>query len=129
MVKKFLISFLFFAAYAVLLAHSIIPHHHHEEKTAIEHQDKDHGADNGLDNLFSHFQHIGVNNQFVSTHQSPVIKLIDIPQADISFTTFYNFYFSDSGKPAPLFYPDHPNIYSSSGSSTFSLRGPPSITV
>ena len=129
MIKRFSITLLFFTAFAVIMAHSFIPHHHHEEETATERHEKVHDDDNGLGNLFSHFQHVGINNQFVSTHQSPAIKLINILQADISFITSYNFYLSDTSEPVPLFYPDHPDIYSSSGSAAFSLRGPPSITV
>ena len=128
MLKKLLISFLFFTAYTVLLAHSIIPHHHHEEETAVEHHDKDHGADSGLDNLFSHFQHVGINNQFVSTHQSSSIKKINTPQLDIVFIISYNF-FSHKGQSVPILSSDYPDIYSSSGSAAFCLRGPPSITV
>ena len=130
MIKRISITLLFFTAFAVMMAHSVIPHHHHEEETTSEHHDKDHhDDDNGLDNLFSHFQHIGINNQFVSTHQSPSIKQIDIPHADIVFITSCNFIFSDTGEPVPILFPDPPDIHSPSGSSAFSLRGPPSFTV
>ena len=113
-----------------MMAHSVIPHHHHEEETAAEHHDKDHhDDDNDLDNLFSHFHHVGVDNQFAPTHQSTSVKQIDIPQPTIAFIPSYNFYFSDTGEPVPILFPDHPDIYSSSGSSAFSLRGPPSFTV
>ena len=115
-----------------MMAHSVIPHHHHEEEKATEHHDKDHhhdDDDNGLGNLFSHFQHIGVNNQFVSTHQLTSVKQTGIPQTGIAFTNSYNFYFEDTGEPVPIFFPDNPDIYSSSGNSAFSLRGPPFFTV
>ena len=108
MTKKLLISFLFFAAYTVVLAHSIIPHHHHDEETAVEHHDKDHDADSGLDNLFSHFEHFGVNNQFVSTHQSSSIKQINTPRLDIVFIISYNF-FSHTGESVPILSSDHPD--------------------
>ena len=129
MIKRFSIALLFFTAFAVMMAHSVIPHHHHEEETATDYHNKDHDDDNGLGNLFSHFQHVGVNNQFVSTHQSPTIKQIDILQAYITFITSYNFYFSHTGEPVPIYFPDPPDIFSSSGSAVFCLRGPPSFTV
>ncbi len=131
MLKKLLISFIFFTAYAVVLAHNIIPHHDENETATEQHHDKDHhddNIDNGLGHLFSHFQHVGTSNQFISTHQITSVKQSDILQSDIPCITLFNFKFYGAGEPVPLFYPDHPDIYSSSGSSAFSLRGPPSIT-
>ena len=132
MIKRLFIALLFFSAFAVIMAHSVIPHHHHVDETATEHYDKDHhddDNDNGLDNLFSHFQHFSVDNQFASTHQLISVKQIDIPQPDISFTTSYNFYFCNTGEPVPILFPDPPDIYTSSGSAAFCLRGPPTFTV
>lgn len=131
MIKRISITLLFFAAFAVITAHSVIPHHHHEDETKTEHHDKDQhdDDDNGLGNLFSHFQHIGVNNQFVSTYQSTSVKQIDIPHPEIAFTNSCNFYFSDTGEPVPIIFTDHPDIFSSSGSMAFSLRGPPTFTI
>lgn len=129
MLKKLLISFLFFTAYTIVLAHSIIPHHDYENETVTEQQhDKDHHDDNGIGHLFSHFQHIGAGNQFISTHQIASVKQSDILQSDILCSTSFNFKFYKVGEPAPLFYRDHPDIYTSSVSPAFSLRGPPSIT-
>ncbi len=132
MLKKLLISFLFFTAYAVVLAHSIIPHHDENEEATEQHDDKGHhddNDDNGLGHLFSHFQHIGTGNQFITTQKIASFKQSDILQPDIPSITSFNFKFYGAGKPAPVFYPDHPDIYSYSGSCAFSLRGPPSITV
>ena len=128
MIKKLSIALLFFTAFAVMMAHNIIGHHHADE-TITEQHDKDHHNDDGLDNLFSHFQHIGTTNQFVSTHQTVCVKQIDIPQSGIAFVITYNFNFSDTGEPVPIILPDHPPIYSSSGADAFALRGPPSFTV
>ena len=131
MIKRFSIALLLFTATAVLMAHSVIPHHHHVDEATTDHHDNDHDDDddNDLGNLFSHFQHIGVNNQFVSTHQLTSVKQTGIPQTGIAFTNSYNFYFEDTGEPVPIFFPDNPDIYSSSGNSAFSLRGPPFFTV
>lgn len=130
MIKRFSTALLFFAAFAVMMAHSVIPHHHHhEDETTTNHHDNDHDDDddNDLSNLFSHFQHIELNNQFVFTHKPTIIKQTDIPQSDIAFTN--SVYFFDAGTPVPIFFPDPPDIYSSSGSFAFPLRGPPSITI
>ena len=132
MIKRLSIAFLFFTAYTVVLAHSIIPHHDDNETATEQQHDKNHhddNDDNGLGHLFSHFQHIGNGNQFISTHQIASVKQIGILQSDIRCITSFNFKFYGAGEPAPIFYPDHPDIYSSSGGSAFSLRGPPSIIV
>ena len=123
---------LFFTALAVIIAHSVIPHHHHEKEVTIgHHENAQHEEDNANDLgiLFSHFQHIGVNNQFVSTHQSPSIKKIANPLSDITLKASCNIYFLETGEPVPLFFPEPPDILSSSGIAAFSLRGPPSFTV
>ena len=133
MLKKLLILFLFFTAYTVVLAHSIIPHHDYENETATAQQDdKDHhddNDDNALGHLFSHFQHIGTGNQFISTHQIASVKQGEKLQTDIPNITSCNFKFYGACEPVPLFYPNHPDTYSSSGSAAFCLRGPPSLTV
>ncbi len=62
MAKKRFISSILLCAFAVIFAHSIIPHHHHEEEITAQHQgshnddheDIDH---NFLGEAFSHFQH------------------------------------------------------------------------
>ena len=132
MIKRLSIAFLFFTAYTVVLAHSIIPHHDDIETSTEQLHDKNHhhdNDDNALGHLFSHFQHIGTGNQFISTHQIASVKQSDILQSDIPCTTSCNFKFYGAGEPVPLFYPDHPDNYFFSGSSAFSLRGPPSLTV
>ena len=130
MIKRLSIAFLFFTAYTVVLAHSIIPHHDDIETSTEQLHDKNHhhdNDDNALGHLFSHFQHIGTGNQFISTHQIASVKQSDILQSDIPCITSYNFKFYGAGEPVPLFYPDHPDNYFFSGSSAFSLRGPPHL--
>lgn len=132
MLKKLLISFLFFTAYTVVLAHSIIPHNDENETSIEHHHDKDHNDDsddNGLGMLFSHFQHIGTGNQFISTHQVALGKQIDLRQSAILFSSLYNLIFCGTEEPVPILFPDHPSVYSSSDKTSFALRGPPSITV
>ena len=60
--KQRFISSILLCAFAVLFAHSIIPHHHHEEATAnhqTNHHDDDHYDlnNNFLEQALSHFQH------------------------------------------------------------------------
>jgi hypothetical protein len=60
--KKRFISSILLCAFAVLFAHSIIPHHHHDEATAThqsDHHDDDHDDldNNYLGQVFSLFQH------------------------------------------------------------------------
>ena len=130
MIKRFSIALLFFSAFAVVMAHSVIPHHHHdEEETATGHHDKDHDDDSGLGNLFSHFQHVGATNQFLSAEQLLSIRQTDIPQPGFIFTNFCDFYFSDEIELPLILFPDHPDIYSFLCSAVFSLRGPPYFTV
>ncbi len=129
MIKRISIALLFFTAFAVTIAHGVIPHHDHEDETTAQHHDKNHhDDDNGLDNLFSHFQHLSVDDQFASIQQLISPKQINVLQTDISFTTFYNLFFTNTGVPVPILSPDHPNIYTSSGIAAFSLRGPPFFT-
>ena len=132
MIKRLFIAFLFFTAYTVVLAHSIIPHHDDIETSTEQQHDKNHhhdNDDNALGHLFSHFQHIGTGNQFISTHQIASVKQSDKLQSDIPCLTSCNFKFYGADEPVTQFYPDDPHIYSSSGCSAFCLRGPPSITV
>lgn len=112
-----------------MMAHAVIPHHDHEEETSTEHHNKDHNDDDDdFGNLFSHFQHVGLENQVASTRESTLLKQIDIPQTDF-ITNSYNFYFSEANESVPILFPEPPDISSSSGTAAFSLRGPPSITV
>lgn len=113
-----------------MMAHAIIPHHNHDEETVTQHNDKNHhDDDNGLDNLFSHFQHLSVDNQFASIQQLISVKQVNILQTDFAFSNFYIFFVIASGETLPTLFPDHPNIYTAFGSSAFSLRGPPFFTV
>ncbi len=62
MAKKRFISSILLCAFAVLFAHSIIPHHHHEEEATEQHDsshDEDHDDidNNFLGQAFSHLQH------------------------------------------------------------------------
>ena len=73
--KKRLISSILLCAFAVLFAHSIIPHHHHEEATATHqssHHDDDHDDldNNYLGQVFSHFQHESNANIIYQTASS-----------------------------------------------------------
>ena len=60
--KKRIISSILLCAFAILFAHSIIPHNHHDEATIMKHgghHDDDHDDidNNFLGQAFSHFQH------------------------------------------------------------------------
>lgn len=62
MAKKRFISSILLCVFAVIFAHSIIPHHHHEAERTAQHQgspDDDHeDIDHDfLGEAFSHFQH------------------------------------------------------------------------
>ncbi|MDQ6763469.1 MAG: hypothetical protein M3015_12685 [Bacteroidota bacterium] len=62
MAKKRLISSILLCAFAVIFAHSIIPHHHHEVATVLHHDGSHDGDHDDIDNnflahAFSHFQH------------------------------------------------------------------------
>ena len=121
MVKRFSIALLFLTAFTVMIAHDLIPHHHPDEETVASQQDKDH--DNDLDNLFSHFQHITVGNQSISSQQ-----VISVEQVFFLSSISYNFIFSGTAEPVPILFNYQPPIYTSSCIAAFALRGPPSIT-
>ena len=62
LVNQRFISSILLCAFAVLFAHSIVPHHHHEEATATHqssyHNDDDDDLENNfLGQAFTHFQH------------------------------------------------------------------------
>jgi Ca2+/H+ antiporter len=63
LVKRFIICFWLIAAYAVVFAHSVVPHHHHEQNDHGEadhhHDDEDHHDDDSdnLSHSFELFQH------------------------------------------------------------------------
>ena len=128
MLKKLFISFLFFTAFSIVMAHSIIPHFHHEDE-ANEHNDSNHDDDNPLSVAFSHFLHFTPTNENVFTHQLISVKQTDIPQSAIALIVFYWFDFFDTGQPVPIIFPDPPFFYSSSGIAAFGLRGPPEFTL
>jgi len=61
LIKKRFISSILLCAFAVLFAHSVVPHHHHDEAATTQHQasnDDDHDDidHNFLGQIFSHFQ-------------------------------------------------------------------------
>lgn len=64
--KKRIISSFLLCVFAIVFAHSIIPHHHYEGKATEQHNssnnsDHDDIDDNFLNQAFSHFQHDQVN--------------------------------------------------------------------
>jgi hypothetical protein len=83
--KRFFILFWLIAAYAVVFAHSAVPHQHHEEQAQTEaahhhhHDDRDQHDDSAQDpsNPFHHFQHQGATADcFVPSgkYKAPVLE-------------------------------------------------------
>lgn len=128
--KQRFISSILLCAFAVLFAHSIVPHHHHEEATVTHqssHQDDDHSDDvdnNFLGQAFSHFQHennSGVTYQTASTTFQ--FSKIAIDKEAILLTQYV---IRQLFKP-PIIHRQHPSFaFTSSTYSASSLfRGPP----
>jgi hypothetical protein len=70
--KKRIISAFLLCVFAIVFAHSIIPHHHHEDEATEQHNsshynDHDDIDDNFLAQAFSHFQHDQVNGVLYET--------------------------------------------------------------
>jgi len=128
--KKRFISSILLCAFAVLFAHSIIPHHHHEQAMAAHqgshHDDDDHDDldNNFLAQAFSHFQHEsngGITYQAAS--QTFQCSKFSIDKEEILFTQYV---IRQLFKP-PIIHREHysfaftPAGYSASGL----FRGPP----
>ncbi|MEP7231630.1 MAG: hypothetical protein ABI691_15320 [Ginsengibacter sp.] len=126
--KRFISSILLFA-FAVIFAHSIIPHHHHEEERPAQHHgshDDDHGDidHDFLGQAFSHFQH-AQGSGIVYETASPVYQYSKV---DVDKDTYFlvQYIVQILHKP-PLKHPEsYPFIFSSSSYFVTSLlRGPP----
>jgi hypothetical protein len=120
---------LLLCVFAIVFAHSIIPHHHHEEITAEQgndHHDDDHNDldNNFLGETFSHFQHDGGSTILYET-PSPSFQCSKFSiNKDIILLTCYvvrQFY-----KP-PLIPTERSSLFflSSPLSSVHLFRGPP----
>ncbi len=127
MAKKRFISSILLCAFAVIFAHSIIPHHHEESTT--QHQgshDDDHGDidHNFLGEAFSHFQHEAGSNIVYET-ASPVYQYLNVNLEKGAFILVE--YIVEALHKPPLkhreLYPI--NFLPSSYSITSLLRGPP----
>ena len=127
--KKRFISSILLCAFAVLFAHSIIPHYHHEEATATHqssHHDDDHDdlGDNYLGQVFSHFQHDS-NSGVTYQTASPTFKCskIAIDKEAILFTQYV---IRQLFKPPIIHRPHYSFAFTPSTYSASSLfRGPP----
>ena len=129
MAKKRFISSILLCAFAVIFAHSIIPHHHHEEERTAQHQgshDDDHEDidHNFLGQAFSHFQHEQGGNIVYET-ASPVAQYSKV-NVDKDTYLLVQYIVQVLHKP-PLKHPETYPFYflSSSYSVTSPLRGPP----
>ncbi len=129
MAKKRLISSILLCTFAVIFAHSIIPHHHHEEESTAQHQgshDDDHGDidHNFLGEAFSHFQH-EAGSGIVYETTSPVYQYSKVNLEKGAF--FLVHYIVEVLHKPPLKHPEpYPFNFSSSFYSVASLlRGPP----
>ncbi len=129
MARKRFISSILLCAFAVIFAHSVVPHHHHEEERTVQHQtshDDDHEDidHNFLGQAFSHFQHEQGGN-IVYENTSPVAQYSKV---NLDKDTYFlvQYIVQELHKP-PLKHPEpYPfNFSSSSYSDTRLLRGPP----
>ena len=94
MAKYRFISSVLLCAYAILLAHSIIPHHHYGEIITAQqddHHDDDHNDidHNFLGEAFSHFQHdSGGAIVYVTTSSTYEISKISIDKDVVLYTCY-----------------------------------------
>ena len=95
--KKRIISSFFLFVFAIIFAHSIIPHHHHDEadlasqysKHVEQHDDHyDDADDNFLAEAFSYFQHPGANTPIYTSNASEDFSIIATAK-DIAIFTLY----------------------------------------
>ncbi len=129
MAKKRFISSILLCAFAVIFAHSIVPHHHHEEESTAQHQDSHDDDHEDIDHdflgeAFSHFQHEGGGNIVYET-SSPVYQYSKVNLEKGAF--FLVEYIVEALHKPPL---KHQGLYkinfsSSSYSAARLLRGPP----
>jgi hypothetical protein len=128
--KKRIISSLLLCVFAIIFAHSVVPHHHEEEHLAHHkttdsnhHEDTD---DNFLGQAFSQFQHEQTSTIIFET----VFGVYHCPKVNIDKGTvlFVQFILQTIHRPPiehPDIYPVHliPQFYTSADF----LRGPPSV--
>jgi hypothetical protein len=127
--KKRLISSFLLCAFAVLFAHSIIPHHHHEEATFMQHGDHDDDDHNDIDHnflgkAFSHFQHeSGSTITYETASSSFQGSKFSVDKDAIFFTQYV---ISQIFKP-PIIYGEHSlfALICSPFLNTSLFRGPP----
>jgi hypothetical protein len=126
--KKRIISSFLLCVFAIVFAHSIIPHHHEDEVTEQhnssydnEHDDID---DNFLGQAFSHFQHDRVNGIVYET-AAPILQCSKA-SFDKDTVLFVHYIIKLLHKP-PLIYNEYSSFSFtiSSWSPTYLFRGPP----
>lgn len=129
--KKRFISSILLCAFAILFAHSIIPHHHHEEATVMhqsDHHDDDHEDinDNYFGQVFSHFQHESRGGVTYQT-ASPTFQCSNV-SVDKDAVLITQYVIRQLFKP-PIIHIEHPSFIfgSSHYSATPLLSGPPSL--
>ncbi len=129
LVKKRIISSLLLCAFAVLFAHSIIPHHHHEEANTEHHygsHDEDHDDidHDFLGQAFSHFQHEQGRNIVYET-ATPDFQCLKV-NFDKDTFLLVQYIVQVLHKP-PIKHPEPSPIYFASSSHPVAniLRGPP----
>lgn len=134
MLKKYSIIALLLCAYAIVIAHSIIPHHHHNGDHAMKqsdhHQDDDHDDGNGADDSglahdFANYIHSANTGD---VYQQPDVKISYNSIAIVYTLALFNFKIRDIQDPQPLIRPscDYiPIVHHCLSSKGF--RAPPSI--
>ena len=127
--KQRFISSILLCAFAVIFAHSIIPHHHHEEATFTHHSDHHDDDHDDLDNnylghLFSHFQHES-NNGITYQTASPTFQCLQF-SIDKEAILVTQYFIRQLFKP-PIKHREHtPFAFTPSNYSASCLfRGPP----
>lgn len=131
MAKKRFISSILLCAFAILFAHSIVPHHHHEEVTATQQSSYYNDVHDDLDNnflghAFSHFQqeHGGTINYETASTGYNFSKVIFDKHTFLLFQYLIKVFYKPPIKYGEL-YPIH--FTASYYYVTQLLRGPPSL--
>jgi len=129
--KQRFISSILLCAFAVLFAHSVIPHHHNEDASATHqssHHDDDHDDldNNFLEQAFSHFQHES-NGGITYQSASPTFQCskFSIDKEAILFTQYF---VRQLFKPPIIYKEDFLFTFTLPDYSASSLfRGPPMV--
>jgi hypothetical protein len=127
--KKRFISSILLCAFAVIFAHSIIPHHHHDEVRITQHSNQHDDDQDDLDNnflgqAFSHFQHES-NNGITYQTASPTFQCSQF-SIDKEAVLVTQYFIRQLFKP-PIIHKEHSSFaFTPSAYSASSLfRGPP----